>query len=236
VGDDLSRVLSAIENLTGQVQEVSQRQEEQRAGLEELRREREVAAEEAAAQGGRDRGEEAAQRSVATSAAGHQEGEVEEQSPRLVEAERVDGRRPGDLDRLVQEAEASLGEAHAAAEAVCVAAGEAGEVVSFAGSRAELRRWLAAIGEAGVDEGAGAGTGPGFIPFGGSSLDPDPGQFGWHPRLRDYSRDYLRQQERVEDGALPAASLPAPVCFPHPRLNLVPPITCVCSMFYVQPK
>ena len=42
-----------------------------------------------------------------------------------------------------------------------------------------------------MDEGASAGTGPGFIPFGGSSLDPDPGQFGWHPRLRDYSRDYL---------------------------------------------
>ena len=77
----MSRVLAAVEELTSQVQAVSQRQEEQRAGLEEFRRERAVAAEEAAAQGGRDRGEEAAQRSVAAASAGHREGEAEGDPP-----------------------------------------------------------------------------------------------------------------------------------------------------------
>ena len=219
MGVDLSRVLAAVESLTAQVQAVSKQQEEQHAGLEEFRRERVVAAEEAAARGSRDRGEEPAERSgEAAAAAGHREEEAEGEPPAGGGA--GGGGRPADLERLVQEAEASLAAAHAAAEAACGAAGEAEEVVSFAGSRAELRRWLAAIGESG--EATRASAGPGFIPFGGSSLDPDPGQFGWHPRLRDYSRDYLRQQERVEDGALPAGSLPAPVQFPHPRLNIVP--------------
>ena len=220
VGADLSRVLSAVESLTAQVQAVAKQQEEQHAGLEELRRERVVAAEEAAVRSSGDRGEEPTERSGVAAAAGRREEEVEGQPPEPGVSVDAGGRRPADLERLVQEAEASLAAAHAAAEAACGAAGEAEEVVSFAGSRAELRRWLTAIGESG--EGPSAGAGPGFIPFGGSSLDPDPGQFGWHPRLRDYSRDYLRQQERVEDGALPAGSLPAPVQFPHPRLNLVP--------------
>ena len=51
VGGDLERVLAALETLTGKVVEVSQRQEEQHARLEELRRGRAAAAEEAAARG-----------------------------------------------------------------------------------------------------------------------------------------------------------------------------------------
>ena len=49
VGGDLTWVLAALETLTGKVTEVSQQQEEQRARLEELRRGRAEAAEEAAA-------------------------------------------------------------------------------------------------------------------------------------------------------------------------------------------
>lgn len=57
VGTDLTRVLSAVESLTAQVQAVAKQQEEQHAGLEELRRERAAAAEEAAARSSGDRGE-----------------------------------------------------------------------------------------------------------------------------------------------------------------------------------
>ena len=73
MGGDLSRVLSAVESLTAQVQALGKQQEEQHAGLEELRRERVAAAEEAAARSSGDRGEKPTERSRVAAVASRRE-------------------------------------------------------------------------------------------------------------------------------------------------------------------
>ena len=193
---EVSRVLAAVEALTTQVTALSATVQGQQRGLEELRAEREEAAREAARRGSEDVREELDERTGGGGAAGAREGlppEARGDSEAGVESAADQARRQ---KALFEAAEAAVEAAQEATEKAFEAGAIEERVYAFAGSRSELVSWARKV--AGLEVGS-AGEAPAFIPFGASSLSADPGQFAWHPRVREYSSAYLRQLERVED-------------------------------------